>query len=115
MSMISPRQQSLINASIDYIETHLSGVTVTELAERAHLETKYFSKLFALVTGISPKQYIINAKMDMAAHYLTSTEHSMEDITTLLGYNHRNSLTTTFKRTFHISPSEYRITHKKLS
>ncbi len=114
MRKLSSHQREIINKSIDYIDAHLSTVTVTSLAKRAHLETKYFSKIFTLVTGISPKQYIISAKMEMATHYLSSTSYSMEEITTLLGYTHRNSLTTTFKRTFHIAPAEYRLKNKDI-
>ena len=109
---ISQRQKELIQRAVDYIATNLSTVTVTDLAENVHLEIKYFSKLFTQVTGISPKQYILQAKMDLASYYLSSTDYSMENITTLLGYNHRNSLTTTFKRLYHISPTEYRAIHK---
>ena len=55
----------------------------------------------------------MKVKMNMAMHYLTTTDHSVEAITALLGYNHRNSLAATFKKIYGMSPNEYRMQEVK--
>lgn len=106
-------QRKVIRQSIVTIEKNLSTITVAGLAEEAHWEVKYFSKIFTLVTGITPKEYLIRTKMEMAAHYLVDTTYSIEDITSLLGYKHRNCLNAIFKQTYGMNPSEYRRLHTK--
>ena len=101
-------QQKLIRQSMITIERNLATVTVASLAKEAHLETKYYSRIFAAVTGISPKEYLLRVKTETAAHYLANTTYAVEDITAMLGYKHRNSLNAAFKSAFGMNPSEYR-------
>lgn len=100
--------QKIVRQSIALIERNIANVTVASLAEEAHLETKYYSKIFASIMGVSPKQYLMRIKMELATHYLSATAYTVEEITALLGYKHRNSLNDAFQVTFGISPSEYR-------
>ncbi|MBE6546931.1 MAG: AraC family transcriptional regulator [Ruminococcaceae bacterium] len=104
-------QQRIIRQSMISIGKELSTVTVASLAEEAHLEVKYYSKIFALVTGISPKEYLLRVKMDMAAHYLVDTAIPVEEITALLGYKHRNSLNAAFTKAYGMTPTDYRKLH----
>jgi len=110
---IPQRLRRIIHQSTQYIETNLSTVTVAELAKQANFEHTYFTRLFSSVKGISPKEYILNTKLEIAKHYLTVTNYSIEEINFLLGYTHRNSLTALFKKKFGMSPQEYRAKNKQ--
>ena len=99
----------VVQQAITYINRTPATVTVAELAKQMNFEHTYFTHLFTSVKGISPKEYILNVKLKMAKHYLTETNYSIEQITTLLGYSHRNSLTTLFKKKLGISPEKYRL------
>ena len=110
---IPQRLRHIIHQSTQYIESNLSTVTVSELAKQANFEHTYFTRIFTAVKGVSPKDYILNTKMEIAKHYLTVTNYSIEEINFLLGYTHRNSLTALFKKKFGISPQEYRAKNKQ--
>jgi len=105
---ISPRLRMLVNQSIVHIENNIGSVTVHDLAQQAHLEPKYFTRIFTMILGQSPQKYIIKIKMEMASRYLTMTDYSVDRIAEILGYNHRNCLTTPFKKEFGLTPPEYR-------
>jgi len=102
------RKRAIIDIAIKSIEDNPQTITVQALAHQAHLESKYFSKIFSDITGLSPKQYIMKIKMMVAAHYLTHTNYSLDTITEILGYSHHNSLVTAFYNQFGINPSDYR-------
>lgn len=108
---VSAKHRAIIKEALAYVNYNIDTVTVESLASNAHLEVKYFSRIFEKISGYSPKKYIIRAKMNMAKYYLTETDHSIETITTLLGYNHRNSLTTAFKSIYGLPPQQYRENH----
>ena len=99
----------IVQQAITYINTNPTTVTVVELAKQMNFEHTYFTHLFTSVKGISPKEYILNVKLKIAKHYLTETNYSIEQITDLLGYNHRNSLSALFKKKLGISPEKYRM------
>ena len=99
----------IVQQAITYINTNPTTVTVAELAKKMNFEHTYFTHLFTSVKGISPKEYILNVKLKIAKHYLAETNYSIEQITDLMGYNHRNSLTSLFKKKLGISPNEYRL------
>lgn len=110
-SSTSDDRKRVIKKSLSYIEQHINTVTVASLAKQVNLETKYFSKIFEQSTGVHPSEYIQKVKMNIATHYLINSILSIEEITTILGYGHRNTLTTAFKKTYGMSPYEYRQTH----
>ena len=105
---IPSRLHTLINQSVSYIENNIGTVTVKELAQQAHLETKYYTRVFTTIIGCSPQEYIIKVKMELASHCLTMTDYSIEQITEILGYSHRNCFTTPFKKQFGMTPPQYR-------
>jgi len=108
-STISPRLRMIIDQSIDYIRDNINTVNVQTLAYRAHLDTRYFTKVFTSVTNLSPQEFIMKTKMKIAAQYLISTDYSIEQIAEILGYNHRNCLSIPFKKRFGLTPPDYRI------
>ena len=110
---ISPRMRMIVDQSIIYIKDNISTVTVQHLAQRVHLEIKYFTRIFTLVMKCSPQEFIMKTRMKIAAEYLTSTEYTIDQISEFLGYNHRNCLTIPFKKRYGMTPPEYRAKYEK--
>ena len=52
--------------------------------------------------------YIHQKRIEKAAHLLTSTAHSIQDIALKVGYNDINYFTRKFKKHFQMTPSVYR-------
>ena len=110
-SSLDSQIKNKILRAVAYINDNISTVTVSKLAYITSYEVKYFSYLFNKVMGTSPKQYILSRKMDSAIYYLCHTDYSIEKIMDILGYSHRNSFTSIFKKTYGVSPQNYRESH----
>lgn len=97
-----------INMAIDYIEINpIDGVTVSQLASICSLSPEYFSKLFKMYLGLSPKKYLLQKKMTKAKELLISEELNVKGTALVLGYSDPYVFSNQFKKTFGIAPSYY--------
>jgi AraC-like DNA-binding protein len=84
---------------------------VATLANVALLSPAHFSREFRRAFGESPHQYLLTRRMERAAALLRNTDRSVADICFLVGLRSVGSFTTTFGRTFGMSPTAYRAAH----
>ena len=71
----------------------------------------YLSRKFKNETGSNVKQYILSAKIEYAKVQLASTDYSVLDIGSALGFCSRSHFSNTFNRQVGMSPQQYRETH----
>jgi AraC-like DNA-binding protein len=81
---------------------------VPTLARAARLSTAHFSREFRRAFGETPHQYLLTRRMERAAALLRSTDRNVADICLTVGLRSVGSFTTTFGRTFGMSPTAYR-------
>ncbi|MGH3041199.1 MAG: helix-turn-helix domain-containing protein [Gaiellaceae bacterium] len=81
---------------------------VAALARAAHLSPAHFSREFRRAFGEPPHQYLLTRRLERAASLLRSTDRTVTDICHLVGLRSVGSFTTTFGRTFGLSPAAYR-------
>jgi AraC-like DNA-binding protein len=81
---------------------------VPTLARAAHLSTAHFSREFRRAFGEAPHQYLLTRRMERAAALLRNTDRTVADICLTVGLRSIGSFTTTFGRTFGLSPTAYR-------
>jgi len=92
-----------------WLDRHfLDRVTISDLAQKASLSRAHFTELFTTLTGISPKKYIIQLRLNQAMALLEETDLSITDVSIRTGFNHLAH----FDRLFHdntgMSPNKYR-------
>lgn len=106
----SDKNKQLIEASLQYIDKHLSDETlsVSEVAAQFYICTKHFSNLFYRFMSISPKQYIIKARFEKAMYYLANTDKSVSKIAQELNFSSSAYFIHSFHRHFNITPMQYR-------
>jgi AraC-like DNA-binding protein len=84
---------------------------VTTLARAAHLSPAHFSREFRRAFGESPHRYLLTRRMERAAELLRNTDRSIADVCFTVGLSSVGSFTTTFGRTFGLTPTDYRKAH----
>jgi AraC-like DNA-binding protein len=84
---------------------------VPTLARAAHLSPAHFSREFRRAFGETPHQYLLTRRLERAAALLRNTDHSVADICLAVGLLSVGSFTTSFTRTFGLSPTAYRAAH----
>ena len=81
---------------------------VDELARAAGLSRAHFSREFRRAFGETPHAYLVTRRLERAASLLRSTDRSVADVCMSVGLQSVGSFTTTFTRTYGVSPTAYR-------
>ena len=83
-------------------------LAVDDLARAAGLSRAHFSREFRRTFGESPHAYLLTRRLERAAALLRTTDHSVADICFAVGLQSVGSFTTSFTRTYGLSPTAYR-------
>src|SRR3954470_22749378 len=81
---------------------------VGDMAAAAGLSRAHFSREFRRAFGESPHAYLLTRRLERAASLLRTTDHSVAEICLAVGLTSVGSFTTSFTRTFGVSPTAYR-------
>jgi len=81
---------------------------VEDLARAAGLSKAHFSREFRRVFGESPHAYLLTRRLERAATLLRNTDYSVAEICLEVGLQGVGSFTTSFKRTYGMTPTAYR-------
>jgi AraC-like DNA-binding protein len=84
---------------------------VPALAQAARLSPAHFSREFRRTFGETPHQYLLTRRLERAAALLRATDHSVADICFAVGLSSVGSFTTSFGRTYGLTPTAYRAEH----
>src|SRR4051795_4933715 len=83
-------------------------LAVDDLAGRAGLSRAHFSREFRRAFGESPHQYLLTHRLERAASLLRTTDRSVTEVCFAVGLRSVGSFTTSFTRTYGVSPTGYR-------
>jgi AraC-like DNA-binding protein len=81
---------------------------VDEMARAASLSRAHFSREFRRAFGESPHSYLLTRRLERAAALLRTTDRSVADVCMSVGLQSVGSFTSTFTRTYGMSPTAYR-------
>lgn len=81
---------------------------VDDLAAAAGLSKAHFSREFRRTFGESPYVYLQTRRLERAAALLRNTDHSVAEVCLEVGLQGVGSFTTSFKRTYGMTPTAYR-------
>src|SRR3982751_5496659 len=81
---------------------------VDALARAAGLSRAHFSREFRRAFGEPPHAYLLTRRLERAAALLRDTDRSVTDICLSVGLRSLGSFTTSFTRTYGVSPTAYR-------
>ena len=87
---------------------YFEPLDVDDLAGAAGLSRAHFSREFRRAFGESPHAYLLTRRLERAAALLRNTDRSVADICLSVGLRSIGSFTTSFTRTYGVSPKAYR-------
>lgn len=102
------QKNQYVDQAIHYLSTHIATASTDQLARAVSLDRSYLSGLFKKTTGLTPSQHIRNFRITKARHLLESSQLTIDEIAQASGYEHANSFSRIFKRTYGLNPREYR-------
>ena len=107
------RGTNYIDKALDCIHSeYMYDLTIEKLASRLGLDHSYFSAIFRKKIGISPKQYLLNYRMNVALSLILEKDFSISVAAYSVGYTDIYNFSKMFKKHFKMSPREYIKRHK---
>jgi AraC-like DNA-binding protein len=103
-----PPARHLLRAKNVADARYFEPLAVDDLARAAGLSRAHFSREFRRAFGESPHAYLLTRRLERAAALLRATDRSVAEICFAVGLQSVGSFTTSFSRTFGISPTAYR-------
>ncbi|MEU3031915.1 GlxA family transcriptional regulator [Streptomyces incarnatus] len=92
-----------------YILRHIAEpLTVTQLAEHAHISDRQLTRIFKNELGTTPHAYIESVRVERARHQLESTDATLERVAAACGFGTLDTLVRSFRRRLDTTPTEYR-------
>ena len=106
-----PPARHLLRAKDLVDARYRDALDVPALARAARLSPAHFSREFRREFGETPHQYLLTRRLERAAALLRNTDRSVADICFTVGLRSVGSFTTSFGRTFGLSPKAYRASY----
>jgi transcriptional regulator GlxA family with amidase domain len=109
-----PESPSGLQSLLEWIERRLDRVlTLEAMAEQAKVSIRTLTRRFQEQLGVSPLQWILQARVRRAQHVLETTDLSIERVAAGSGFNSSTSLREHFARVVGTSPRAYRDSFRK--
>ena len=101
-------KDSRLVAMLNYIQANYQTVTLEALANEFHLSPPYVSKFIRDKSGKTFGEQVTQVRMKKAKTMLRNTNMTIENISYTIGYPSAEHFSRVFKKTFDVSPAQYR-------
>lgn len=99
----------------NYIDSHYSeNITLDFLSNLTYVNKFHLVHLFTKEMDISPINYLINKRIDESKNLLSTTNYSIRDISSIVGFSNSSYFSQMFKKIAGVSPKEYRSNNSTL-
>lgn len=114
MKKKTAKKTAPVDRAIAYIRKNIhQNISRTDIADNIYMNPDYLSRLFKKEKNISLTDYIVQEKLKMAAAMLKSTNLPVSVIASNIGYTNFSYFTQVFRKSYEMSPSEYRQNNQK--
>jgi LacI family transcriptional regulator len=102
-----------IAAAVRFIREHAcDGATIGDLLRVVPLSRRVMESRYRKATGRTPHQDLVRFRIDRVKQLLAETDHSLERIATLAGFDHPEYMSVAFKRETGTTPGKFRLQTK---
>src|SRR3954452_152907 len=108
MMAFAPPARHLLRAKDLADARYADAIGVEEMAAAAGLSRAHFSREFKTAFGESPHAYLLTRRLERGAALLRTTDRSVAEVCLDVGLTSVGSFTTSFRRMFGKTPTEYR-------
>ena len=103
------KHSAAMQKAIDYMKRKYAlKLTLEEVAEYAGYSPTYFSRIFREDTGMTFKEYLSELRIERSKLLLLTTDLSITEIGTMLGFNDQSYFCKIFKGATGVTPDKYR-------
>lgn len=94
----------------NYIDSHYSeNLNLDTLSNLSYVNKFHLVHLFSKQMGISPINYLISKRIEESKNLLCTTNYSIRDISTIVGFSNSSYFSQMFKKSTGLSPREYKL------
>ena len=99
----------IIKPALDLIKSTYNeeDLSVENLANLCGISVAYFRRIFTEILGVSPKEYIINRRIEFAKKLILSRQFKINEVAEMCGYAEPCHFSRDFSRRTGTSPSKY--------
>lgn len=99
----------LVEKALQLMETDYlrKDFHISDLVRELHISEVYLRRLFKRDTGVSPKQYLLQRRIQKAVSLLSTDYFTIADIAAQSGFNDPKHFSVEFKKIVGVSPSDY--------
>lgn len=109
---LGPRQERQIARATRYVEANLAeDCSLEALAAQAGMSSFHFLRVFRALTGQTPRQFVIAARLRAAAAALRTTRDPVIEVALRSGFGDLSHFNASFLRWFGAPPGVYRRAH----
>lgn len=99
----------------NYIDAHYSqNITLDFLSDLSYMNKFHLVHTFTKEIGVSPINYVITRRIQEAKNLLATTNYSIRDIASIVGFSNSSYFSQMFRKVSGISPKSYRIENSVL-
>lgn len=113
------RTVALIHMLLYYLyfiyEHYQEKITLAEISAAGKVSRSKCCSLFKIYMGSSPIDFVNDYRLEVSRSLLQYTDTSVADIAFNCGFTSQSYFTKLFSRTFHMTPTEFRNSTKKIS
>ncbi len=105
--LVNSEPDNPVNKAIKYMNDEcMTAISIKQISQEMNMSEANFCQYFKKITGISPKEYLTNIKMEKAKKIIM--HESVTDTAFDLGYENISHFISVFKEKYGVTPKQYK-------